>query len=86
MASLSVLIFLTASAQATATATPVPAAEKLICKRVDEDTTGSRLAGSRRVCRTAYEWRAFDAETQRALNKTKDKGMAEPFAHESQGR
>ena len=75
-----------AAAQPT-TATPAtPSSDKQICKRVEENFTGSRLGKAKKVCRTASEWRQMDAETARAINKTKSLGLAEPFAHDSQGR
>lgn len=65
-----------------AIAEPAPAAppteEKLVCKRVDDNSTGWRVQSNRKVCRTAAEWRALDDETQRALSKAKDKGLFDP--------
>ena len=60
-------------------ATPAPPQEeKLVCKRIDDNSTGWRVQKARKVCRTAAEWRALDDETQRALGKAKDKGMFDP--------
>ena len=55
-----------------------PPAEKLVCKRVEEDSTGTRLGRMRRVCRTAADWRILDDETTAAINRTKDKGLFDP--------
>lgn len=52
--------------------------EKLVCKRIDDNSTGWRVQKVRKVCRTAAEWRIIDDETYRALNKTKDKGLFDP--------
>lgn len=60
-------------------ATPTaPQEEKLVCKRIDDNSTGWRVQKVRKVCRTAAEWRALDDETQRAIGKFKDKGMFDP--------
>jgi hypothetical protein len=62
-----------------AQATPAPTQEeKLVCKRIDDNSTGWRVQKMRKVCRTAAEWRALDDETQRAIGKAKDKGMFDP--------
>ena len=83
----SVLGLLAAATVQTGTTTPAVApVEKQICKRIEEDTTGSRLGRTRRICRTQAEWRALDDATARAINKTKAIGLAEPFGHEGQGR
>ena len=55
-----------------------PAQEKLVCKRIDDNSTGWRVQKLRKVCRTAAEWRALDDDTQRAISKAKDKGMFDP--------
>ena len=70
----------TATAQA-ATAAPVAVpTEKLVCKRVEEASTGSRLGKTRRICRTQAEWRAMDDETSRAISKTKSVGLTDPYS------
>jgi hypothetical protein len=72
------LIFAAAAAQTGPAVTVTAPVEKLICKRVEDPSTGSRLGKSRRVCQTATEWRAESDETVRAINDTKDKGLFDP--------
>lgn len=76
------------SAATVQAAAPAPAAiptEKLICKRIEEASTGSRLGKTKRICRTQAEWRAMDDETARAINKTKANGLTDPNSM-AQGR
>ena len=79
-------LFAVAAVQGATTTLATAPAEKMICKRTEEDTTGTRLAKTRRICRTQAEWRAMNDATARALNKSKNIGLAEPFAHEGTGR
>ena len=72
-----ILSLIMAAAADPAIPTPAPE-EKLVCKRVDDNSTGWRVQKVRKVCRTKAEWRALDDETQRALGKAKDKGMFDP--------
>ena len=65
------------AAVATVPAAPAAPEIKLICKRVEENSTGSRLVRAKRICRTTAEWRALDDETSRALNRTKGKGLVD---------
>ena len=67
-----------AVALAAVPSTPAVPEVKLICKRLEDNSTGTRLAKSKRICRTAAEWRAIDDETSRALRRTKDKGLVDP--------
>ena len=69
------LVSLAAAVTADPSATTEPKSEKMVCRRVNDNSTGWRLESNRKVCRTAAEWRSVDDETQRALNKAKDKGM-----------
>ena len=66
------------AAQATETVTLASQPEKMVCKRIEEDSTGFRLGRTKRVCRTKTEWRALDKETARALNKAKSQGLLDP--------
>jgi hypothetical protein len=68
----------TATAQAATAAPATVPTEKLICKRIEEASTGSRLGKSKRICRTQTEWSAADLETARSLNKVKTTGMVDP--------
>jgi len=63
------------AAAATEPSAPAAPPVKLICKRIEDDSTGSRLGKSKRICRTSAEWRALDDETYRALQNTKNKGL-----------
>ena len=55
-----------------------PAQEKLICRRIDDNSTGWRLQKQRKVCRPAAEWRALDDGTYQVLNQAKSKGLFDP--------
>ena len=70
-----------ALAVGTAAAAETPAAqddEKRVCRRVDP-MTGSRL-GTRRVCRSAAEWRAMEEEEQRAFRAARSGANLNPPA------
>lgn len=72
-----VIMLVAVSEPAQAPAGPA-STEKLICKRIDDNSTGWRVQSNRKVCRTAAEWRALDDETYRAVNRAKDKGLFDP--------
>ena len=76
------MIFATAAlAVATTAVAEAPRAqedEKRVCRRV-EPATGSRL-GTRRVCRSAAEWRAMEEEEQRAFRAARSGPTLNPPA------
>lgn len=53
--------------------------EKKVCRR-EPPPTGSRL-GSRRICRTEFEWRMSQEAAQRALDQ-QDQHQRAMYAHE----
>ncbi len=56
------------------------AAEKKICKRTGEGSTGSHIARPRKLCRTAAQWKELEDETERSLRSIKDGGGLDPNA------
>ena len=66
-----------ASAEASTQAAPV---DKMVCKRIDQHETGSHMSGPRKVCKKASEWRALDAETQRAMRDVRSRSEMDPDA------
>jgi hypothetical protein len=61
------------SAPAFAASSPKDPEDKRICKRTEEGHTGTRLAGSTKICRKASEWRLLEEETQRDLRAVQDR-------------
>ena len=57
---------------------PAEGKDKPICKRVYEADTGSHFTSSKRVCRTALEWKELEGETQRTMQRLRDNGGASP--------
>ena len=56
---------------------PTPA-EKPICKRIYEADTGSHFQSSKRVCRTAAEWREIEDGTQRVMKTIRENSGIAP--------
>jgi hypothetical protein len=48
-------------------------ADKVVCKRSETPETGSRIHRSKRVCRTASEWKQLELAAQRTMENA---GMA----------
>ena len=57
-----------------------PAEDKMVCKRIDQGETGSHMSGPRKICKKASEWRALDAETQRAMRDVRSRMTLDPAA------
>jgi hypothetical protein len=53
-------------------------AEKVICKRVYEADTGSHFQSSKRICRTAAEWKEIDDGTQRVMKTIRENSGINP--------
>lgn len=56
---------------------PAPA-EKPICKRIYEADTGSHFQSSKRVCRTAAEWKEIEDGTQRVMKTIRENSGIAP--------
>jgi hypothetical protein len=78
---LAVLLMVNEPAAATETAGEN---EKLVCKRIDQEATGSRLSGRRKVCMTASEWRLAEEQSRRTLRAIRDRSGVNP--NEAGGR
>lgn len=68
------MLFTAAAAQAKDQ--PANPAEKLVCKRVYNADTGSHFQTSKRICRTALEWKEIEDQTSRSLQTLRDNGGA----------
>lgn len=53
---------------------PAKPAEKLVCKRVYNADTGSHFQSSKRVCRTALEWKEIEDGTARSMQNLRSYG------------
>jgi hypothetical protein len=53
-------------------------AEKVICKRVYEADTGSHFQSSKRICRTAAEWKEIEDGTQRVMKTIRENSGINP--------
>ena len=53
-------------------------AEKVICKRVYEADTGSHFQSSKRICRTAAEWKEIEDGTQRFMKTIRENSGIAP--------
>jgi hypothetical protein len=71
-------VALFASAAAEAKEPPADPANKVICKRVYEADTGSHFQSSKRVCRTAAEWKEIDDGTQRVMKTIREHNGINP--------
>lgn len=58
--------------------------DKLVCKRIDQEATGSRLSGRRKVCMKASEWRLAEEQSRRAMRAVRDRSGVNP--NEAGGR
>jgi hypothetical protein len=65
---------LTAPAFAAGGTTPAPPAEKKVCKREQTHELGSHMLAPK-VCLTEREWDAVEAQTQRDLRRSAQKGL-----------
>jgi hypothetical protein len=59
-----------------AAVTAAPVKEKKIC-RLENPTVGTRIGGSRRVCRTAADWSRREAESQELVRRAQEAGGAQ---------
>ena len=67
------ILFTTAAGAAPeATDKPEAPAEKPICKRIYEADTGSHFQSSKRVCRTAAEWKEIEDGTERVMRTIRE--------------
>ena len=46
--------------------------DKIVCKRNETYTTGSRLSRPKKVCMTASEWKQTEDEKNRTMRKVQD--------------
>jgi hypothetical protein len=53
-------------------------AEKVICKRVYDSDTGSHFQSSKRICRTAAEWKEIEDGTQRVMKTIRENSGINP--------
>ena len=71
-------VILSTAAAAQVKDKPAEVQEKVVCKRVYDADTGSHFTSSKRVCRTALEWKLLEAETQRSMQRIRDNGGFNP--------
>lgn len=53
-------------------------AEKVICKRIYEADTGSHFQSSKRVCRTAADWKEIEEGTERVMKTIRENSGINP--------
>ena len=53
-------------------------AEKVICKRVYDADTGSHFQSSKRICRTAAEWKEIEDGTERVMKTIRENSGIAP--------
>ena len=51
-----------------------PREDKRVCKRVYDADTGSHFQSSKRVCRTAAEWKELENGTEQTIQQIRDRG------------
>lgn len=53
--------------------------DKIVCKRLDQDETGSRLGGrGKKECKSKAEWRLIEEQTRRSLRAIRDRSGVNP--------
>ena len=67
-----VLVGMSSTAVAADPATTAAPEDKVICKRVQETSTGSHFPVTRRTCMKKSEWKQLADETGRTLRKVGD--------------
>jgi hypothetical protein len=77
MNALALAVLLMANEPAVAAASPDDS-EKLVCKRIDQEATGSRLSGRRKVCMKESEWRLAEEQSRRTLRAIRDRSGVQP--------
>ena len=77
MNSLALAVLLMANEPAVAAAS-ADDSEKLVCKRIDQEATGSRLSGRRKVCMKESEWRLAEEQSRRTLRAIRDRSGVQP--------
>lgn len=55
-----------------------PAEDKRICKRDRSHDTGSHLSRPRKICMKASEWREMEQESQRNIDRLRDRRGVDP--------
>jgi hypothetical protein len=73
------IVGITSPALAGDTATSTPPEDKVICKRIQETSTGSHFPSSKRMCMKRSEWKELADDTDRTLRKVAD-GRVSPDA------
>jgi hypothetical protein len=66
---------------ASAVAAPEPKdrpEDKIICKRIYEADTGSHFQSSKRVCRTAADWKEIEDGTERVMKTIRENSGINP--------
>ena len=64
--------FAQAESQGQPTAEQAPKNEKVKCKRLDDDNTGSNMKRWKKVCKTEAQWKADALELEQRLNAEKN--------------
>ena len=52
--------------------------EKVICKRIYEADTGSHFQSSKRICRTAADWKEIEDGTERVMKTIRENSGINP--------
>ena len=66
------MIATTSPALAGDTAASTPPEDKIICKRIQETSTGSHFPSSKRMCLKKSEWKELADDTDRTFRKIND--------------
>ena len=75
---LMMLALLSCGVSAPALAADEPAEDKRICKRDRSFDTGSHLSKPRKICMKASEWRELEQESQRNIDRLRDRRGVDP--------
>jgi hypothetical protein len=57
---------------------PADASQKVICKRIYDADTGSHFQSSKRVCRTAADWKEIEEGTERVMKTIRENSGINP--------
>ena len=61
-------------------------ADKVVCKRIDQEATGTRLSGRRKICMKESEWRLAEEQSRRTLRAIRDRSGVNPNDPGGRGR
>ena len=76
---------LSCGVSAPAFAAQEPAEDKRICKRDRSFQTGSHLSRPRKICMKASEWQELEQESQRNIDRLRDRRGVDPDGPASVG-